>query len=56
MAKIAEEHLVIRISQLVKDGTEAVSRLDAETIASLEAVVSELAGDGCVVEVEAHQG
>lgn len=51
MAKIVEEALVIKVSQLVKDGTAAEERLTDEICATLEQVVAEVVGDGCVVEV-----
>lgn len=55
MAQISEEHIVIKISQLVKDGHTAEHKLTEEIAASLEAVVSELAGSDCVVEVVSAQ-
>jgi len=52
MAKINEQTLVITVSQLVKDDTPAHILLDAEVVAQLEAVVSELAGAGTLVEIK----
>lgn len=51
MAQISAEHIVIKVSQLVRDGEAAQQRLNDEVTTSLEAVVAELVGDGCVVEV-----
>lgn len=51
MAQISEEHVVIKISQLVRDGESANTKLSDEIVDSLEQVVSELVGDGCVVEI-----
>lgn len=53
MAQIQEEHVVIKVSQLVRDGAPAEPRINEEITQSLEAVVTELVGDGCVVEVAA---
>ncbi len=52
MAKLHEEVLVIKVSKLVKDNEEAMPSLNEETVASLEAVVQELAGPGALVEIE----
>ena len=51
MAKINEQTLVITVSQLVKDDTPAYVLLDADVVAQLEAVVTELAGAGTLVEI-----
>lgn len=51
MAHISEEHVTIKVSQLIRDGGDAQPRLTDEIVSSLEAVVAELVGDGCVVEV-----
>lgn len=51
MAQISEEHIIIKVSQLIRDGDSASHLLTDEVIASLEAVAAELVGDGCVVEV-----
>ena len=51
MAKMIEQVIVIKLSQLVKDTEEAVTPADAEVIGSLEAVVQELVGDKVLVEV-----
>jgi hypothetical protein len=51
MAKIVEEVVVIKVSQLVKDEADAETKLTDEVIAGLEQIASELVGDGSVVEV-----
>lgn len=50
MAKIVEELLVIKVSQLVKDGEEAAEKLTDEVAITVEQVVAEMVGKGCVVE------
>lgn len=56
MAKLNEEMIVIKISELLKDSDESRAILDAEMCASLEAVIQELAGPGKLVELirDAH--
>jgi hypothetical protein len=51
MAKIVEELVVVKVSQLVKDGSEGDSKVNDELVTALEQVVSELVGEGAVVEV-----
>ena len=51
MAKIAEELVVIKVSQIVKDAQDAEEKITPEFVSSLEDVVSELLGKDCVVEV-----
>ena len=51
MAKINEQTLVITVSQLVKDDAPTAELLSAEVVTQLEAVVSELAGAGTLVEI-----
>jgi hypothetical protein len=51
MAKIIEEIVIIKVSKLVKDNTEA-SIVTDDLQAALEQVAQELVGDGVVVEVE----
>jgi len=54
MAKIYEEVVIIKLSQLVKDNSEitAGSLTPTETLTALEQVVQELVGDGVFVEIE----
>jgi hypothetical protein len=51
MAKIAEELVVVKVSQLVKDSSNPQGKITPEFVDSLEAVISELLGADCVVEV-----
>tara|TARA_R110000782_G_C14814245_1_gene413122 strand:- start:3164 stop:3331 length:168 start_codon:yes stop_codon:yes gene_type:complete len=51
MAKLNEQMLVIKVSELLKDSQEATPPLDPEVLSQLEAVISELAGAGKVVEL-----
>ena len=51
MAKLNEEMIVIKISELLKDSDESRTILDADMCANLEAVIQELAGAGKLVEL-----
>ena len=51
MAKISEEHIVVKVSQLVKDDESAASKVTDEIKETIETVVAELVGDDCVIEV-----
>lgn len=53
MAKIVEENIIIKISSIVKDGVEGNAHVTDELLATLETVVSEIVGNGVVVEVVA---
>tara|TARA_B100000902_G_C27319493_1_gene923444 strand:+ start:1550 stop:1717 length:168 start_codon:yes stop_codon:yes gene_type:complete len=55
MAKLNEQMLVIKVSELLKDNQEATPPLDPEVLSQLEAVISELAGPGKVVELIQEQ-
>ena len=50
MAKLNEEMIVIKISELLKDSDESRIILDAEMCARLEAAIQELAAAGKSVE------
>ena len=52
MAKLQEEVLVIKVSKMLKDNDAETGILTAETVASLEAVVQELAGANTLVEIQ----
>jgi hypothetical protein len=52
MAKIQEEIIVVKFSQLVKDGEDAVPRITDDVTAALAQVAEELAGSGVIVEIE----
>ena len=51
MAQIKEELLVIRVSSLVKDGEETAVSLSADSIKALEEAITDMVGQGKVVEI-----
>ena len=51
MAKLIEQTLVITISKMAKNDAPDAPALPAEVVAQLEAVVTELAGAGTIVEI-----
>ena len=55
MAKIQEEILIIKFSQISRDGAEAPSRVTTEVITALTQVAEELVGTGVIVEIESAQ-
>lgn len=52
MAKLHTQTLVIQLSQLLKNGDAESPILSDDLVAQLEAVISELAGGGTLVEIE----
>lgn len=52
MAKIQEEVIVIKFSQLIKDGTESPTKITEDVTLALTQVAEELVGPGVVVEIE----
>jgi hypothetical protein len=52
MAKIATKHVVIKASKLVRDSAEEAVVLSDEVLASIEAVIQELAGEDIIIEIE----
>lgn len=52
MAQIKEEIIVIKVSQLTRDGEESAPRVTADVITALVQVAEELVGAGAVVEIE----
>lgn len=52
MAKIHEEQIVVKVSQLVKEAEDAESKVTDEIKQTLESVAAELLGSDCVVEVQ----
>ena len=52
MAKLQTETFTITLSKMVKNSEPDVGVLDAGTLASLEAVIQELAGNDVMVEIE----
>ena len=51
MAKLNEETIEIKISELLRDTDDTNSILDADTLGQLLAVIEELVGEKRVVEV-----
>ena len=51
MAKLHEEIIVVKVSKLLKDNESVSPIMDTETVASLEAVIQELTGQGVLVEI-----
>lgn len=51
MAKLNEEMLVIKISELLRDTEAQKQILDDDMCTNLEAVIQELAGAGKLVEI-----
>lgn len=52
MAKIQEEIIVIKFSQLVKDGSDSAPRVTEDVTQALTQVAEELVGAGVIVEIE----
>lgn len=52
MAKLHEEVLIIKVSKLIRDTDVESKILTDDTVASLEAVVQELAGANTLVETQ----
>lgn len=52
MAKIQEEIVIIKFSQLVKDDTNVNPRVSPDIEAALVQVAEELVGAGVIVEIE----
>jgi len=52
MAKIQEEIIVIKFSQLVKDGVESPPKITPDMTSALIQVAEELVGTGVIVEIE----
>lgn len=51
MAKIQEEIIVIKVSRLLKDTETSEVIMNPDVVASLEAVIQELAGGNALVEL-----
>ena len=51
MAKIQEEIIVIKVSTLLRDTEEGTAIMGPDAVASLEAVIQELAGTNVLVEI-----
>ena len=51
MAKIQEEIIVVKVSKLLRDTEASAPIMGADAVASLEAVIQELAGTNVLVEL-----
>lgn len=51
MAKLHEEIIVVKVSKLLKDTEQPAPIMGKDTVASLEAVIQELAGSNVLVEI-----
>ena len=55
MAKLNEDMVVIKVSELLKDSDEGRKILDCEIVSTIEAAVQELVGPGKLVEIIQEQ-
>lgn len=55
MAKLNEDMVVIKVSELLKDSDEGRKILDQEIVSTIEAAVQELVGPGKLVEIIQEQ-
>ena len=51
MAKLHEEIIVVKVSKLLRDGEQPTPVMSPDSVASLEAVIVELAGQNVLVEI-----
>lgn len=51
MAKIQEEIIVVKVSKLLRDAEPSAPIMSVDAVASLEAVIQELAGANALVEL-----
>ena len=51
MAKLNEDMVVIKVSELLKDSDEQRKILDQDIVSTIEAAVQELVGAGKLVEI-----
>ena len=51
MAKFIEQKIEITISKMFKNSETLFNPLTEDQVSSLEEIVTELAGDGCIIEV-----
>ena len=52
MAKLITDTFTITLSKMVRNDDDTKTVLDNDTIISLVSVITELAGDGVIVEIE----
>ena len=55
MAKLNEDMVVIKVSELLKDSDDNRKILDQEIVTTIEAAVQELVGQGRLVEIIQEQ-
>ena len=55
MAKMNEDMVIIKVSELLKDSDEGRKILDHEIVSTIEAAVQELVGPGKLVEIIQEQ-
>ena len=51
MAKLNEDTVIIKVSELLRDDQPNNVILDAELLVQLEEVIRQLVGDKCIVEI-----
>lgn len=51
MAKLNEDTVIIKVSELLRDDQPNNVILDAELLVQLEEVIHQLVGDKCIVEI-----
>lgn len=51
MAKIIEQHVVLRFSKIAKDSNNSSNVVAPEVLQSLEQVIQEIVGDNVIVEL-----
>jgi hypothetical protein len=56
MAKLNEDMVVIKVSELLKDSDETRKILDQDIVNTIEAAVQELVGPGKLVEIIQEHG
>lgn len=52
MAKLIEQNLVITVSKMVKNTEPDQPALSSDELAQLEAILTELAGNNAIVEIQ----
>ena len=51
MAKIIEQHVLVKFSRIAKESSNSQEVLDPEVLLNLEQVIQEIVGDNVVVEL-----
>jgi hypothetical protein len=52
MARLNTKEITIKISKLHRDSEEDTELMNTDIIVQLEAIITELVGDGVIVEIE----